>query len=231
MKKSYFFVLPMMCVACIQAQNIGDKYVGAPYVLDPLGEEVAPDMDPLIRFDAFDCTTFVETVLSNGDVNKLNKIRYKDGQISFINRNHFIESDWLPNNADLVENISAHFGKTAIRTVTINRSEWLKRIHNITTEKSITTVNLEYLPYGNFATIKTEMPLVVLFIQGKSADTTRLGTDLAVLHMGFVLPNGMLRHASSAAGKVVDVNFDEYVAKRKKMANNIGVVLLKIKQK
>ena len=152
----------MMCVACIQAQNIGDKYVGTPYVLDPLGEEVAPDMDPLIRFDAFDCTTFVETVLSNGDVNKLNKIRYKDGQISFINRNHFIESDWLPNNADLVENISAHFGKTAIRTVTINRSEWLKRVHNITAPKSITTVNLEYLPYGNFATIKTEMPLVVL---------------------------------------------------------------------
>ena len=222
----------MMCVACIQAQNIGEKYVGATYMFDPLGEEVAPDMDPLIRFDAFDCVTFVETVLADGDVNKLNKILYKDGQISFINRNHFIESDWLSNNADLVENISAQFGKTAIRTVTINRGEWLKRIHNITVPKSITTVNLEYLPYENFTTIKTEMPLVVLFIQGKSADTTKkLGTDLAALHMGFVLPNGMLRHASSAAGKVVDVKFDEYVAKRKKMANNIGIVLLKIKQK
>ena len=47
--------------------------------------------------------------------------------------------------------------------------------------------------------------------------------------MGFLLPDGTLRHASSGSGMVVDVKFDDYVAKRKKMPNNIGVVILEIK--
>ena len=40
-------------------------FVGAPYVLSPLGEGDlgGTDPDPRLRFDAFDCTTFVETAL------------------------------------------------------------------------------------------------------------------------------------------------------------------------
>ena len=52
----------------------GQSFLGAPYMNSPLGEDVAPDSDPLIRFDAFDCTTFVETVLADGDVKKLNAL-------------------------------------------------------------------------------------------------------------------------------------------------------------
>ena len=224
-------LLPLICFACSQTHYIGKEYLEKPYILDPLGEETAPDMDPLIRFDAFDCTTFVETALANGDVNKLTKIRYKDGKISFINRNHFIETDWLPNNADIVENISSKFGKTAIRKVTIKRSTWMKRVHNITDKTPDKTVSLQYIPYANFDTIKTDKPLIVLFVlMGNPKFIKETGTEIAVHHMGFLLPNGMLRHASSSGGGVIDVNFDEYVAKRKKMPNNIGIVLLEIKQ-
>lgn len=228
--KLYSGLLLLICFACSQTHYIGEEYLGQPYILDPLGEESAPDMDPLIRFDAFDCTTFVETALADGDVNKLTKIRYKDGKVSFINRNHFIETEWLPNNANLVKNISAQYGKTAIRRVTIKRAKWMKRVHNVIDTTSDKTVDLEYIPYENFNTIRTNKPLIALFVlTGDPKFIKKTGTELAVHHMGFLLPNGMLRHASSSGGGVVDVNFDEYVAKRKKMPNNIGIVLLEIK--
>lgn len=231
MKPYFFLVLPIICTACTQSTMMGEQYLGTPYVPDPLGEGFAPDADPLIRFDAFDCTTFVETVLADGNINKLNKIRYKDGKINFINRNHFTESDWLSNNSDIVQNISQKYGKTAVRKVNINRAGWLKRVHNIDVNTPIETINLEYIPYANIGIIKTEKPLVVLFINSPSDIANKIGSDLAVRHMGFLLPNGILRHASSDAGMVVDINFNEYVAKRKKMPNNIGIVLLEIKEK
>lgn len=223
-----FFAI--MLGACARNTTFGEQYLGKPYIFDPLGEGVAPDTDPLIRFDAFDCTTFVETVLANNDVEKLNKIRYKNGEIGFKNRNHFIESEWIPNNSNLVENVSAKYGKTAIRTVRINRAAWMQNIHNIYDSTPIKTVRLEYIPYKNLKPIKVEKPLIVLFaFNGTQKIIKKAGTDLAVHHMGFLMPNGMLRHASSSRGGVVDTNFDEYVAKRRKMPNNIGIVLLEIK--
>ena len=69
-----------LLAGCAGAPGIpsGENYLGAKYIRDPLGEELAPDTDPLIRTDAFDCTTFVETVMAGGDVSNLNQIRYKD---------------------------------------------------------------------------------------------------------------------------------------------------------
>ena len=99
------------CVTHANDSTIGAQYLGARYLNDPLGEGIAPDPDPLIRTDAFDCTTFVETSLAAGDVGALTKIRYKNGDVDFVNRNHFIESDWIPNNSDLVKNVSAQYGK------------------------------------------------------------------------------------------------------------------------
>lgn len=227
-----FLIFPIVFAACTHNKTIGEKYVGAQYIRDPLGEEMAPDTDPLIRFDAFDCTTFVETVLADDDINKLTKIRYKDGKIGFLNRNHFIATEWLPNNSWLVENVSAKYGKIAVRNVTINRSAWLKNIHNISVKQPLRTATLEYIPYENLGDIKTEKPLIVLFVLSQSEKMYKMtGTDLAVYHMGFLLPNGIFRHASSSGGGVVDIKFDEYVAKRKKMPNNIGIMLLGIKQK
>ena len=95
MKWFYLILLPIVCTACTQT-TIGEKYLGTQYIRDPLGEQKLPDTDPLVRFDAFDCTTFVETVLADGDVEKLNKIRYKDGEVDFLNRNHFIEYNPIP---------------------------------------------------------------------------------------------------------------------------------------
>lgn len=227
MKRAVLFVV-FILAGCGNAPQIGDEYMGAKYVNDPLGEGRAPDSDPLIRDDAFDCTTFVETVLAHGDVDTLNKIRYKNGEIDFINRNHFIETDWLPNNSNIVKNVSAQYGQTALRHVVINRAAWLRRMHNIDSDTAVVATDIEYIPYDNITTLKTDRPMIVLFIVGNTGKSDIIGTDLAVVHMGFLMPNGMLRHASSTAERVVDVPVSEYIADRRQNKNNLGITLLEI---
>jgi len=217
------------CAATPQSFDMGAKYLGAKYVLDPLGEGVSPDADPLIRTDAFDCTTFVETVLADGNVDKLTKIRYADGVPEFLHRNHFIETDWLPNNADLVENVSAQYGTAQTRHVVIDKKSWLRTVHGIDADVPIQSVDLQYLPYSAFDKINNTEPLIVLFITGNCEKCDKIGTDIAVVHMGFLMPGGVLRHASSAHGVVMDTDFYEYIAQRRKTKNNIGIALVKIK--
>ena len=223
------FLILAACSFNANHQSVGEKYLGISYCLDPLGEEKLPDIDPLIRFDAFDCVTFVETVLADGNEDKLTKIRYKNAQVSFFNRNHFIESDWLKNNADIVENVSAVYGKTSTCTVVIDKKNWFKKVHGLNYDCATEIVNIEYIPYENLNGLKTNEVLIVLFITGNSGKSDKIGTDLAVTHMGFLLPNGILRHASSAVGKVIDVDFMDYVAKQAKNKNNLGITLVKIK--
>ena len=216
--------------ACAQKDTvfIGQEFVGLPYAESPLGEGFAPDADPLIRTDAFDCVTFVETVLANSDVEKLNQIRYKNAKVDFLERNHFVETDWLQNNADIVKNVSANYGKTAIRSVQIDKKNWLQKVHNIDANFIPVNVKLEYLPYSELKQINNEKELVVLFVADNPKMRDKIGTDLAIMHMGFLLPNGVLRHASSERGCVVDVDFWEYAQQRTQSKVNIGIILLEI---
>lgn len=227
----FALILSLLLAACQSGvfKSDGQHFLGVKYINSPLGEAVTPDTDPLIRFDAFDCTTFVETVLADGDINKLNRIRYQDGKIGFLARNHFIESDWLPNNSDIVENSSRKYEKTKIRTVTIDKQNWFKTVHNISTKHTPTTVHLEYIPYENITKITNKDTMIVLFITDNPKIRDKIGTDLAVVHMGLLLPNGILRHASSAQKQVVDVDFYEYINQQKQNKNNIGITLVKIK--
>jgi len=225
-----------LCAVCLSAcsqsdnQYIGKQYLGAKYMNNPLGEEMAPDSDPIVRYDAFDCTTFVETALANGDKDLLTKIRYQNGKIGFLTRNHFIETDWITNNANIVRNVSGKYVvKPAVRTVTIDKQQWFKKTHNLDVSFPKTTTDIEYIPYADAHSIKTTKPLIVLFIIDNPKFIDKIGSDLAVAHMGFLLPDGTLRHASSQFGRVMDVNFQEYINEHAKNKINIGIALLEIK--
>ena len=228
-KLLFVFCLCSLCGCAHEEHYIGEQYLGVKYVIDPLGEGKKPDKDPLIRYDAFDCMTFVETCLSDGDLEKLTQIRYKNGEIGLLNRNHFVETDWLDNNADLLENVSNQYGKTEIKKVTIDKKAWFRKKYNINTNFKQQTAILEYIPYSELEPIKTKEPLIVLFIAGNMKIYDKIGTGLSVVHMGFLLPNGMLRHASQKDMCVTDIDFYDYVKKRKRSKRNIGIALVKIK--
>ena len=118
--------------------SISSKLLDNPYLLNPLGEEGGIDKDPLFREDFFDCLTFVETVLaksfSNGKdiISFMNKIRYKDGVVSFETRNHFQNPDWIKNNKNL-ENVSDEISKFILNktssksTIELDRKLFRKR--------------------------------------------------------------------------------------------------------
>lgn len=82
-------------------------FLGKPYLLGALGEgqEDIFDQSPIYRFDAMDCETFVDTVLALALATDedhfercIRKVRYFDGQVSYIHRKHFTCLDWNINN-------------------------------------------------------------------------------------------------------------------------------------
>ncbi len=121
-------------------EAVSQLFLGTAYKPSPLGEgpEGVFDRDPLIRLDAFDCTTFVETVMAlslesdlDSGMRILQKIRYKDGKISYLTRNHFTELDWLPNNikAGFLRDITTEItGQNAVEvSKTISKRKWYLR--------------------------------------------------------------------------------------------------------
>jgi hypothetical protein len=82
-------------------------FLGQRYLNGALGEGMEGEFDqsPLYRSDAFDCMTYVSTVLALLNANDvqtfkqmIKKINYQDGLVSYQNRNHFTSIDWNPNN-------------------------------------------------------------------------------------------------------------------------------------
>ncbi|HVA67283.1 MAG TPA: N-acetylmuramoyl-L-alanine amidase-like domain-containing protein [Elusimicrobiota bacterium] len=116
---------------------VSSYFLGTPYVLGPLGEGPRGEFDrnPIVSFSALDCTTFVEeTIAFSLEPNLargtalLQKIRYKDGVISYQTRNHFASVDWIPNNikAGFIKDITREIAgnQTRVATKTISKSAW-----------------------------------------------------------------------------------------------------------
>ena len=86
---------------------ISAQFLGQPYLLSALGEgkQGYYDNAPLYRVDAFDCETYVDTVLALTMAHDtlafkryIRQVRYQNGQVAFIRRNHFTSLDWNQNN-------------------------------------------------------------------------------------------------------------------------------------
>lgn len=86
---------------------ISHHFLGTIYELGALGEgpKARYDQFPQYRIDAFDCDTFVNTVLSLALADSVHSFqqcqkynRYKEGKVSYLYRNHFMSLDWNINN-------------------------------------------------------------------------------------------------------------------------------------
>lgn len=125
----------------MRLEKMSSLFLGKPYLLGALGEGASGRYDqyPLYRVDAFDCLTFVETTLALSQANNLdsfkqmmNKIRYQDGHVSFLMRNHFTDLDWNKHNQhngllkDVTMSIHNQHQKTVAKTASavINKPSW-----------------------------------------------------------------------------------------------------------
>ena len=91
------------------------------YWLEGASARVPNDNVPYVP-EAFDCTTFVETVaaLARSEsprrlMGNIIAIRYNNSEPGWMNRNHFPEADWIPNNAraGILRDITADVARTA----------------------------------------------------------------------------------------------------------------------
>jgi hypothetical protein len=122
-------------------ERLSAVFLGDPYQLGPLGEGAQGkyDRDPLWRFDTFDCTTYVETVLALAAAprwmdffSEMDRIRYRGGTVSYTTRNHFTDADWIPNNIhagyllDASEAVAG--GHAALAEANVDKNGWYQRM-------------------------------------------------------------------------------------------------------
>lgn len=126
-------------------EYISSQFLRKPYLFNALGEgpQAYFDQAPRYRSDAFDCETFVDTVLGialaenfQGFEQCINRIRYKTGKPQFTARNHFTDLDWNKNNQrlgylqDVTAQIKNPSGKKVnqMASATIDKPTWYKRL-------------------------------------------------------------------------------------------------------
>lgn len=116
--------------------EVARRNLGQPLEMYLLGEYPFENYDPqpLYCLKKTDCMVFVEQAyamaLSSGwasFVRTLQRIRYRDGQIGVVTRNHFTEADWMPANRWLVRDLTAEIAGGRARTFTnpIDRGKFL----------------------------------------------------------------------------------------------------------
>jgi hypothetical protein len=209
---------------------VSAPFLGVPYLHSPLGEGEGVDPDPRLRWDQADCLTFVETVMAlavaggrDRLLRVLDDVRYVAPPAAFANRNHFIESQWLPNNVrkGYVRDITREIGGESTLAVAkkFSAARWSAR-----RKPDDLPLPVELVPQGTFTLDIVPLPVAqervslvpggtLLFVVRKDlyAHPTR------VTHVGLVLVQAgrrVLRHASSRPyGRVVDEPLGAFLAR------------------
>ncbi len=206
---------------------VSERFLGAAYRLDSLGEGRGEDADPTFRLDAFDCLTFVETVMAMAESNSLEDakktlqfIRYKQGRIGWRFRHHLTWGQWL------VENIEARRVEISTRRIAGDAAKSSAKTYRTKCNysekwKSWCTRLGDMAPQGEVA-----FPIVGVSWAIKHAKEIPEGTLLFVVmqdrpwlpyrvkHVGMVVQRKgkpLFRHATKTHGKVKDVSLVGYL--------------------
>ncbi len=200
--------------------SVAHRSLGTPYVNGPLGEgpDGKYDQDPLVDFGRVDCVTFVEQSLAlaissscDEAVERLQGIRYKNGEISFETRNHFMISDWVANNR-FCRDVSRDLGVSAAHVSrTISRRDYFPKVKapELGQDTPDQVINLAYVPLSQVVDAEPNLPSPALIVFIGKIDW------LFALHCGLYVRDedgkGQLIHASSKAEAVVAVPLAEYL--------------------
>lgn len=229
---------------------VSRELLGRPYVLGPLGEEAPPDLDPRFRLDAFDCTTYVETVLAlalEGDqddatkLHRLDRIRYSEGVPGFSTRRHLIDAQWIPEleRDGVLDDVTRRIGGRATRTVSLRltRASWEKSA--LATELGLDwdavphgRQTLAYLPWTELDRDEmwTELPRIAILnvIANPTPKAPTLVIHQALLFRGE--SGWVARHASSSARRVVEEPLDVFLtrARARRSGTALGINVLAI---
>jgi len=210
-------------------------FLTTPYVNDPLGEGpgAKPDPDPTVRYDGVDCVTYVEEVLALSQAPSIDEaekllqhIRYIGDQVAYTDRNHFMESEWIPSNEKkgFVKNVTAQVGGAdVIHDVrTFTPEQWKARSDALQLEslpenrRPLGKFDLVALPLDKVEAHAAAIPEGSIVVVAHKSDDK---TSNRYSHLGFVVRHDgqvYVRHASSLKKQVIEDTLAEFVAKNRK---------------
>ena len=191
-------------------EAISSVLLGRPYVADPMGEGQGVDLDPVARYDAFDCLTFTEEVLAlslAGDPSHAAPIRaalrYDDGTVDYVKRRHFMELQWVPAvlRDGWLSDTTAEYGSVLHMEKAVDDATWSgwparKRFHHTDAQLPSGTMSLDVLP------LETAIQMADQIRPGSIILTVRedrAGVPIWTTHVGFVVHTEQgvrMRHAT-----------------------------------
>jgi hypothetical protein len=195
---------------------VSAQLMGSPYLREPLqGSADSPEVFTA-SMKGFDCVTYIETVLALARsttpqhfVDTLRRIRYANGDIEWLERNHYM-TQWIRNN------VRAGFVKPVSRLrAAVMKDRVLNTVHGLPARRS------------RFSCVPKH--LMMRSRQLRTGDLVFFASTrphLDVFHCGIVVNNTeglFLRHASRSQGAVVEQPLSEFL-KQNRMA---GVLVLR----
>jgi hypothetical protein len=210
-------------------ERVSALFMGKPFALSPLGEGPGAhtDKDPIVRFDRFDCVTYVEEVMAlswhadlNRAVDELQRVRYVAGRIRYGARKHIMMAQWIPLNvsAGFVRDITRSVGRGETKTATLRiaaqdfRSKKGSALELAARDQPHGSHSVDMVPLSR-------MPLLLERVPAGTIITTirqsQQNVPYRASHVGLVIVQGgkrMIRHAHKPSGRVVQQPLAEFVA-------------------
>lgn len=200
-------------------QHLARKSVNQKYDIFLLGEFPVEiyDPQPLYSLDKSDCVVFSEHIYAmalsydwKSFFAMLQRIRYKNGQISLLTRNHYTELDWDRNNSWLVKDITKELAKdrTEYVTSTYDKSHFFSK-WGIGHQLPEDTLTWSYLPHQIVAEVMEQLK------PGDFVNVIRgYGDNKWVGHVGLITrgPDGIVNFLHSASPKVKEQPLLEYLS-------------------
>ncbi len=212
--------------------HLARKNLGQPYELYLLGEMPfeTHDPQPLYCLGKSDCLVFTEHTLAmalssdwTGFFQLLQRIRYRDGRIGVITRNHFTETDWNPSNRWLATDITAELaGPRAVKfDEKIDRSRFLKNRYKLTVSIPVEEHRDTFFPYAEAPALAAQLQdgdiiEVVRGIVKKGAPANDIfGGSAWIGHVGLAAhgADGTLHIIHSSEPKVREETLADFIAR------------------
>jgi hypothetical protein len=181
-------------------------FLGHPYQIKPLiGSSSTPEVFT-VSFDAFDCVTYIETILAlalSSNVEEfpewLRKIRYEKGLISWKHRNHYM-TGWIRSNLQ-----SGALRRMPLpSSATVMKDRLLEGIPGLPPQR----VRFSCVPRRSLG------KLVPLMETGDLIFFASTRKHLDVFHCGILVRDGgriLVRHASRSRGGVVEQELNDFL--------------------
>jgi hypothetical protein len=215
--------------------HLARKNIGQPYELYLLGE--APyemhDPQPIYCLGKSDCLVFAEHTYAMALSDRwpsfmkiLQRIRYRDGKLGVVTRNHYTEADWNISNRWLVEDITSQLaGDKATRfEQKIDRAKFFKNRYKLDVDIPVELHKDVFIPFEAIDQAKSELRdgdfvNIVRGTVSKDAPPSELSTTFGgnawVGHVGLIAhgDDGEVHLIHSTQPKVREEPIDTYIAR------------------